>query len=217
MSKERLKLYKVGERVWHGVQAIAILMLIVSSFAIVLPERFGDVKFAVAIRVHNILGFLLVVNAVAGLIYYLISGSIRHFLPERKGLVGSTLDQVRYYVRGIFLGHPHPFEKSAKRRLNPLQQITYLGIVNVLLPLQMATGLAMWSEQVLPGSVNFTGGLAVLNPIHTAGAWLFVTFLVVHVYLTTTGTTPVSNIKAMITGFEVVAAGHHTNGATTDE
>jgi Ni,Fe-hydrogenase I cytochrome b subunit len=37
---------------------------------------------------------------------------------------------------------------------------------------------------------------------HTMGAILLMIFLVVHVYMTTTGKTPTSNIKAMITGFE---------------
>jgi len=209
MSQEQVKLYRFGERAWHGVQAMAILLLIATGVMIVLPEWISDRGFVVALRLHNALGALLIVNAVVGLIYYLASGSIRHFVPDRKQFVRSAIGQVRYYLHGIFRGHPHPFEKSAQRRLNPLQQITYLGIVNVLLPLQMATGLAIMAEQRLPGTMDFVGGLAVLNPMHAICAWLFATFLVVHVYLTTTGTTPISNIKAMITGFEEVATGQH--------
>ena len=37
---------------------------------------------------------------------------------------------------------------------------------------------------------------------HTLGAFLLMLFLVVHVFLTTTGHTPTSNIQAMITGYE---------------
>jgi cytochrome b subunit of formate dehydrogenase len=37
---------------------------------------------------------------------------------------------------------------------------------------------------------------------HTLGAFLLMVFLVVHVYMTTTGHTPTSNIQAMITGYE---------------
>jgi Ni,Fe-hydrogenase I cytochrome b subunit len=37
---------------------------------------------------------------------------------------------------------------------------------------------------------------------HTMGAILLIIFLIVHVYMTTTGKTPTSNIKAMITGYE---------------
>ena len=37
---------------------------------------------------------------------------------------------------------------------------------------------------------------------HTFGAILLVTFLIIHVYMTTTGETLTSNIKAMVTGYE---------------
>ena len=37
---------------------------------------------------------------------------------------------------------------------------------------------------------------------HTMGGFLLMIFLVVHVYMTTTGRTPTSNIKAMLTGYE---------------
>ena len=37
---------------------------------------------------------------------------------------------------------------------------------------------------------------------HTFGAFLLVAFVIVHVYMTTTGHTYTSNLKAMITGYE---------------
>ena len=47
-------------------------------------------------------------------------------------------------------------------------------------------------------------GLETVAIIHVIGAFLLVVFLIVHLYLITTGTTPLTNLKAMITGFEVV-------------
>ncbi len=35
-------------------------------------------------------------------------------------------------------------------------------------------------------------------------AWLFAAFILVHVYLTTTGATPLEATKAMVTGYEDV-------------
>ena len=37
---------------------------------------------------------------------------------------------------------------------------------------------------------------------HVAGAFVVVAFVIAHLYLITTGQTPTSNLKAMITGFE---------------
>ncbi len=42
----------------------------------------------------------------------------------------------------------------------------------------------------------------VIALFHTAGAFLLVAFVIVHLYLITTGTTITSNLKAMITGYE---------------
>jgi cytochrome b subunit of formate dehydrogenase len=38
--------------------------------------------------------------------------------------------------------------------------------------------------------------------IHTIGAYIMITFLVIHLYLITTGRTIFSNLKAMVTGWE---------------
>jgi thiosulfate reductase cytochrome b subunit len=38
--------------------------------------------------------------------------------------------------------------------------------------------------------------------LHTLGAYLIIMFAILHVYMTTTGETPTSNIRAMITGYE---------------
>jgi len=38
--------------------------------------------------------------------------------------------------------------------------------------------------------------------IHTAGAFLLIAFIIVHLYLMTTGVTVTSNLKAMLTGYE---------------
>jgi thiosulfate reductase cytochrome b subunit len=110
--------------------------------------------------------------------------------------------QVRYYVAGIFRGEPHPMAKTPQHRLNPLQQVTYLAILNVLLPLQIVTGLAIYLVEVWPSFAAALGGLAVLGPLHTLGAWLFAGFLLMHIYLTTTGPTPTAYLRAMITGWE---------------
>jgi thiosulfate reductase cytochrome b subunit len=49
--------------------------------------------------------------------------------------------------------------------------------------------------------------LKTIAAIHTAGAFLMLIFLVVHLYMTTTGRTPLTNLKAMITGYEELPVG----------
>jgi thiosulfate reductase cytochrome b subunit len=121
-----------------------------------------------------------------------------------------------YYSRGIFAGEPHPLEKTKERRLNPLQQVTYLAILNILLPAQVITGVLIWGMQEWPQLAAALGGLPILAPIHTFLAWAFSAFIVMHVYLTTTGETPLSGIKSMVSGWENLEE-HHGNTDSAKE
>ena len=114
------------------------------------------------------------------------------------------LIQLVYYGYGIFRGAPHPFERNPEKKLNPLQKLTYLAILNVLLPLQFVTGLLIWGAQRWSDYAAVMGGLGFLAPLHTLVAWLFAAFLLMHLYLTTTGHTPTAHLKAMIDGWDEV-------------
>ena len=165
-------------------------------------------SFAYIVQVHNVLGFVLLINAALALFYNLASGEMRQYLPEPKGFVGRSIAQAMYYSRGIFAGEPHPLEKTPEHKLNPLQQITYLAILNILLPAQVITGVLIWGLQKWPELANSLGGLPILAPIHTLVAWAFAAFIVMHVYLTTAaGDTPAAGIKSMVSGWEEVE--HH--------
>lgn len=200
----RVYMYSVYERFWHWLQTAVILGLIFTGLVIHRPQQFSMFSFAWMVTVHNILAAILVVNAALSLFYHLASGEIRQFIPRPIGFFDQAIVQAKYYLRGIFRGEPHPFEKAPERKLNPLQQLTYFGILNVLLPLQILTGALMWGKQQWPDLAQSLGGLPFLAPLHTLVAWLFAAFVVMHVYLTTTGPTPLANIRAMMLGWEDV-------------
>ena len=199
---ERVYMYDVYERLWHWLQTAAILLLLFTGLIIHKPDMFGLFSFAYVVQVHNVLAAVLVINAALAFFYHIVSGEIRQFLPRPRGFFGQMMEQSKYYLSGIFKGEEHPFAKSRDRKLNPLQQITYLAILNVLLPLQIITGTLMWGAQRWPELVRGFGGLPFLGPFHSLIAWLFAAFILLHVYLTTTGHTPLANIKAMMGGWE---------------
>jgi Ni/Fe-hydrogenase b-type cytochrome subunit len=194
-------LYSVYERFWHWLQSLAILVLLVTGLEI----HFSGVDllgFALAVSVHNIVGFIVVANAVFAAFYHLASGGIQRYLPEPADFFGQAIAQLRYYLGGMLRGEPHPFAKRPGRRLNPLQQVTYLTILNVLLPVQVVSGVLIWGAQRWTAVDGALGGLPVLAPIHALGAWLFTAFLLLHIYLTTTGPTPTANLEAMLHGWD---------------
>jgi thiosulfate reductase cytochrome b subunit len=199
-------MYSVYERLWHWLQTVTILLLVFTGLVIHKPETFGVFSFRHIVQVHNILAAILVINAALAAFYHLASGEIRQFLPRPYGFFDAAFVQAKYYLRGMFRGDRHPFEKTPERKMNPLQQGTYLVILNVLLPLQVLTGLLMWGRQQWPDLAARFGGLGFLSPFHTLIAWLFASFIVLHVYLTTTGPTPLSSIRGMVMGWDDVEA-----------
>ncbi|MGA9575043.1 MAG: cytochrome b/b6 domain-containing protein, partial [Lysobacterales bacterium] len=201
---ERVHMYDAYERLWHWLQASAILMLLFTGLIIHKPHFFGMFSFRYVVNIHNVLGFILLINAALALFYNLASGEIRQYLPKPRGFIHRALAQAMYYSKGIFAGAEHPLEKSRDHKLNPLQQITYLAILNILLPAQVITGVLIWGLQRWPHIAAELGGLPVLALVHTLVAWTFAAFIVMHIYLTTTGRSPTAGIKSMIVGWDTV-------------
>jgi thiosulfate reductase cytochrome b subunit len=154
------------------------------------------------VTVHNVIAVILVVNALLSGFYHVASERMREYIPHPYGFFDDAIVQANYYISGIFNGEAHPFEKTPDSRMNPIQKATYFGILIVLLPLQMLTGVLMWSVQKFPAVGSLFGGLPFLAPFHSLIAWTFATFIIVHVYMTTTGATPLEAMRAMVTGYE---------------
>lgn len=200
----RVQMYDAYRRFWHWLQAITIVLLLLTGLVIHRPDTFAAIPFPGMVSLHNILAAILVLNAALSLFYHLATERMREYIPRPYGFFDDAIRQARFYVSGIFRGEPHPFEKRPDDRMNPIQKLTYFGILNVLLPLQILTGALMWGVQRWPEAAAALGGLPWLAPGHTLVAWLFATFILGHVYLTTTGTTPLEAIRGMVTGYEEV-------------
>jgi thiosulfate reductase cytochrome b subunit len=201
---QEVYMYSMYERLWHWLQTIVILILLFTGLIIHKPDMFGLFSFSYVVQVHNIMALILVANAALAAFYHLASGEIQQFLPRPRGFFDQAFSQAKFYLQGIFRGDEHPFEKTPQRKMNPLQQVTYFAILNVLLPLQILTGALMWGAQHWPGLTASLGGLPFLAPFHTLISWLFASFIVMHVYLTTTGHKPMASIKGMIMGWDEV-------------
>jgi len=206
VASGRAYLYSRYERLWHWLQALAVLVLMATGLEIHFPTRVPFLGFETAVRLHNVVGFVVVANAFLSAFYHLATGEIRQYLPTRRGFFADANTQARFYLRGLFRREPHPFDKTPECKLNPLQQITYMAILNVLLPLQVVTGILLWGAPRWPGLEAAVGGLGVLATVHGLGSWLFAAFLLMHIYLTTTGSTATSNLRAMVTGWEETEA-----------
>lgn len=194
----RIFLYSRFERINHWVQAALVLTLLVTGFEI--HGTYSLLGFETAFDVHNFCAWTWLVLFIFDIFYLAVTGEWRQYTPTLRKLY----DVMHYYMIGIFRGEPHPVPKSERAKHNPLQRLTYLGIVSVLIPFQMITGFLYyyyndWAAIGLEGL-----GLGFMAALHTIGAFAFLVFLIVHVYMTTTGHTVFCHIKAMCTGWEEV-------------
>ncbi len=196
---KRELVYPVFERFWHWAQAALIVLLGVTGFEIHGSLHFFGFRQAVDIHSFAAIAFLILICF--AVFWHLTSGAWRQYLPTSTNIRA----QVDYYITGIFRGAPHPTKRSVLSKLNPLQKLVYAGLKVLVIPLMVTTGLIYmfyrYPQQYEVISLNIEG-LSVVAAIHTLGAFLLVTFLIAHLYLTTTGTTPTANLKAMVTGYE---------------
>jgi len=157
---------------------------------------FTMLGFQQAVDIHNFVG-LSWLGLFAFFVFWLfITGEWRQYIPTTQKM----FSVVMYYCRGIFKGEKHPVQKSPGAKHNPLQRLAYLGISALLLPVQMVTGLLYYLYNDLPGLFS----LPTVAVIHTLVALLLLNFLIIHVYMTTTGHSLFSHIAGMITGWEEI-------------
>jgi len=202
--KERVYVYSVYDRIWHWTMAVCGIVLLATGFKIHLGPAWSLFDMAAAVTTHNWAAWILTANAFLTLFYHLTTNTLQKYIPAASNLLERILLQIEYYLRGIFRGASNPMVKTPKRRLNPLQQLTYLALFSLLLPWQIITGVLIWGASRWPGVDAFLGGLTIVAPLHNLGSWLFFCFFILHHYLITTGATVGAELKTMITGYDFI-------------
>ncbi len=195
----RVYVYKGFERFWHWTQASLIIFLAFTGFEV--HGTINVLGFEHAARFHRVASWMLIALIVFAIFWHLVTGEWRQYIPTTKKLAA----QIRFYTIGMFKGEKHPTKKSEVKKLNPLQRLVYLGFKLVLIPLTITSGIIYMFQKTIDRNNIVVVSDFSLESIafwHTLGAFLLMLFLVIHVYMTTTGHTPTSNIQAMITGYE---------------
>jgi thiosulfate reductase cytochrome b subunit len=191
-------LYTRYERFWHWLQTVSIVLLIITGFEV--HDSISLFGFQTAVEVHNFVGIAWLVAFAFFAFWVFTTGEWRQYIPTTKKM----LEVVRYYLYGIFRGEPHPFPKRKEAKHNPLQRLIYLALAALLLPIQMATGLLYWTyNSWSQWGLTFLN-LKVLAIIHVAGGFAILSFVIVHIYMITTGHTIFAHTRAMVTGWEEV-------------
>ena len=202
-STSMIYLYTRFERFWHWSQVLLILAMLLTGFEI--HGSYQVLGFQTAVEVHSFCAWFWLGLYVFIIFWMATTGEWKQYVPTFRKLY----DVFRYYLIGIFRGESHPVPKTARTKHNPLQRLTYLGIVTVLVPYQILTGYLYYFYNRWP-EMGLSWPLSVVAVLHTAGGFALILFIIVHVYMTTTGSKLTSHLKSMFTGWgEVESISDH--------
>ncbi|MGN6529838.1 MAG: cytochrome b/b6 domain-containing protein [Burkholderiaceae bacterium] len=198
-------------RGWHGALRVGPLVLETTGVLGASPEGGGLVPrafpswltipsyqdLATGRRWHFFFAWLFAVN---GLVYLAAGFARRHFgrdlLPTRAELAPAHL--AHEVVTHAKLRFP---KGEAARRYNVLQKLAYLGVIFVLLPGMVLTGLTMSPglDSALHGLLDVFGGRQSARAVHFVCASLLVAFVVVHLVMVVASGLW-NNLRSMVTG-----------------
>lgn len=188
---QRELVFGAAIRIFHWLRALAILVLVITGFYIswpflVAPES-SDVLVQGYIRAaHQIFGFLLVsITLVRAYLFFFGKSDIERRSFKDVLSPKSWLTQLKSY---LWMGH---LDKAGV--YGPLQFVTYLAI-SVVAFLICVTGLVLYANVyhqglggMLGGMANWVtmmmGGLAPVRIWHHYFTWVFIIFVVIHVYM----------------------------------
>jgi thiosulfate reductase cytochrome b subunit len=153
---------------------------------------------------HFFFAWVLVFNSALYLIVSFVSGHVQRDLLPRHAEIAP-----RHIVRD-FLDHLRlrfPVGEPAKR-YNILQKLAYLGVIFLLAPMMLLTGLSMSPgfNAVAPWLVDLFGGRQSARTLHFLTAMLLVLFIVIHLVMVLLAG-PLNELRSMITGRFVVPRG----------
>jgi thiosulfate reductase cytochrome b subunit len=195
----RVYVFKRFERFWHWAQAILIVAMLLTGFEV--HGSYVLFGWERAATLHTTVAWVLIGLWLFAIFWHFTTGEWKQYLPTSEKFVAV----LKYYVVGIFTDAPHPFRVTRLSKHNPLQRLAYLLVKVFINPLIWVSGLLYlyYNELGASGVAGLAGlSLGAIALVHTAAAFLMLAFLIGHLYLATTGRTPLAHVKAMITGWE---------------
>lgn len=202
MSQEKLYLYPRWIRLWHTINAISCLFLIVTGVSMQFSNpKVPMIRFDVAVSLHNIFGILLIVNYIFYFFGNVLTLNGKYYRIALEGFMDRLMAQFKYYTQGIFKGEQAPFPITKERKFNPLQQFTYVMTMYIMVPIMAFTGILLLYPEIIPTKVLGISGLHLNDLLHVIAGFAISMFMFIHIYFCTIGKTPTSNFKSMINGY----------------
>jgi thiosulfate reductase cytochrome b subunit len=209
-TRHHTHLHPLAIRFMHWINAVAMILMILSGFAIYNDEViFGWLHFPNwmtlgdgpegALQWHFLAMWVLAANGIAYLAYGLATGRFRRMLLPIRLL--EIVAEVRAAL-ALRLSH------EDLTRYNAVQRVLYIGIILVGI-VQVLSGLVIWKPVQFSELAALFGNFQTARLVHFLGMAAIVAFLLVHATL---ALLVPKTLVAMVTGGPMVPNGGPANG-----
>lgn len=188
--------YEAPLRLWHWINAFAIMVLVVTGYFIGSPPPsmglgeasdhflFGYIRFA-----HFTAGYVLLIGFL-GRVYWAFVGNHHarqlFYVPFWRG---------RWWKEVVFELKWYFFLESKPKKYvghNPLAQLAMFLFITLGLSFMIVTGFALyaegqqaggWADMVFGWAIPLFGSSMAVHTLHHLGMWWIVIFMIIHIYV----------------------------------
>ncbi|HWQ77036.1 MAG TPA: Ni/Fe-hydrogenase, b-type cytochrome subunit [Syntrophomonas sp.] len=190
MLKKEKYIWQIPVRLYHWINVVLIITLLVTGFYIGKPfasqngEPYNHFIMGKMRLIHGLAAWFFIANFIFRLYWGFVGNEYAKLLPQRKTFVAEVRDSLKYY---LFFNKEH----APHAGHNVLAQFIYLTVIWIGSIFMMLTGLAMQGE-IAPGGfqskffgwvISMFGMSSPVRTYHHLVAGLFVLFIIVHLYL----------------------------------
>ena len=200
-SDNKLYFYPVWLRIWHGINAIGIILLIITGFSMNSGIENNIFNFNTNVTIHNYAGVIVSTNYLLFLLGNIFTNNSKFYIVKPKGFLKRPMKQAYYYAWGMFHGMKAPYPLSEKRKFNPLQKYFYIMVMYIAVPLVIISGFALLYPETIIDKVYNISGVFLTAILHSAMGFFISIFLVIHLYVASIGKNPLENFKSIISGW----------------
>ncbi|MBN8820035.1 MAG: cytochrome b/b6 domain-containing protein [Sphingomonas sp.] len=225
MPPQLVKRHRFSTRLWHWINALSLYVLFTSGLGIFNAHprlywgqyganfdqpwlelsRFGafwtlpsTYDLALSRRWHLSFALIFAFGLLAYMLWSLVNRHVLRDLAFRRGELkpAHVWQDIRDHARLRF-----PTGATALR-YNVLQKASYIGVIFILLPVMILSGLTMspGMDAAWPWLVDLFGGRQSARSIHFIAAWLLFAFFLIHIAMVLLAG-PANELRSMITGW----------------
>ena len=197
-------LYPLWIRIWHLLNAVLIIMLIITGALMQFTGPDSQLLIALfpgSARIHDVSAIILTISYMAFVAGNIISDNGIHYRLKRKDIMPDSVIQLKYFTWGMFRKEKIPFPVTEDSKFNPLEKISYLLAMYAALPLLIMSGIIMLFPDMKIIDLMGNSFYLFTDILHIVTGFMISMFLVIHIYTCTITTKPGSILRSIISGY----------------